>query len=114
MRVHFFKMSARFGRCAMKTRGTPFSVMAHLKKIFIEVKAEENCLAHALLIAISRVDNDRNYNSYRRGFRLRPLVQNLLETTGIDLSNGVGIPEIIIIQEYFGVYKIILCLWLSC
>jgi len=27
----------------------------------VEVKAEENCLAHALIIAIARVENDANY-----------------------------------------------------
>ena len=76
--------------------------MAHLKKSIVELKEDENCLAHVLLIAISRVDKDPNYNSYRRVCRLRPLVQNLLETTGIDLSEGAGITELLRDQEIFG------------
>jgi len=31
--------------------------MAHLKRIIVEVKAEDNCLDHALIIAIAKVDN---------------------------------------------------------
>ena len=83
------------------TMGRPISVMAHLKKSIIEVKAEDNCLAHALLIATSRVNNDSNYNSYRRGCKIRLAVQNLLETTGIDLSKGAEIPELDRFQENF-------------
>jgi hypothetical protein len=29
--------------------------MAHLKRSIIEVKAETNCLAHALIIAVARI-----------------------------------------------------------
>jgi len=105
--VHSITMPAGFGRCVTRTRGRSLSVMAHLKKSIVEVNAEENCLPHVLLIAISRGDSDRKYNSYRRGFKLRPLVRNLLETTGIDLSNGAGIPELVRFQEHFGQYKII-------
>jgi hypothetical protein len=36
----------------------------------VPVNAETNCLAHALIIAIARVDNDPNYNSYRRGYKI--------------------------------------------
>jgi len=93
--VHFFKMTAVFGRCATKTGGRPLSVMTHLKKSIVEVKTEENCLAQAPLIAISRVNNVPKNNSFCRGFRLRHLVKNLLETTGFDLTNGAGIPELV-------------------
>jgi hypothetical protein len=34
-----------------KSKGCPLSVMAHLKRSFVEVKALENCLAHAIIIA---------------------------------------------------------------
>jgi len=36
--------------------------MAHLKTSIIEVKAEVNCLAHALIIAIARVGKDSKYD----------------------------------------------------
>ena len=42
-------------------------------------------MAHALVIAKAK-DGDPNYNSYRRGYKIRPVVESLLETTGIDLS----------------------------
>ena len=66
--------------------------MAHLKKSVVEVRAEGNGLAHALVIAIARLNNDPNYTSYRKGFKIRPVVCQLLETTGIDLKSG-GVPR---------------------
>jgi len=38
---------------------------------------------------------------------LRPLVQNVPEATGTDLSNVVGIPEPVRFQEHFGENKAI-------
>ena len=73
--------------------GRPTSAIAHLKKSIIEVKAQENNLAHALIIAIARVNNDPNYVAYRQGKKIRPMAQNLLETTGI-LDRGGGIIEL--------------------
>jgi hypothetical protein len=83
--VHSVKMPVGFGRRALNTMGRPIFVVAHFKRSIIEVKAEDNCLAHALMIAIARVNNDSNYNSYHRGDKIRPAVENLLATTGIDL-----------------------------
>ena len=73
----------------------------HNQKRIIEVKATDNCLAHALIMAIARVHKYSNYKSYRKGRKIRPVVRELLETTGIDLASGVGIPELTRIQEYF-------------
>jgi len=53
--VHFVTMPMGYGKHAIKSMGRPLSVMAHLKSSIVEVKAEENCLAHALIIAIARV-----------------------------------------------------------
>jgi len=41
--------------------------MAHIKRSIVEVKAEENCLAHSLIIAIAQVDKNSNYKAYRQG-----------------------------------------------
>jgi len=57
--VHSFKMPVGFGKA--EKRGKPVSVMAHLKRSMVEVNAEENCLAHALLIALGKVTNGPNY-----------------------------------------------------
>ena len=62
VKVHSVKMPVGFGY-GIKTKGRPLSAMAHLKKCIVEVKAEENCLAHALIIAIARVDNDADYTA---------------------------------------------------
>ena len=69
--VHSIKMPVWFGY-GLKIKGRPYSVMAHLKKIIVEVKAQENCLAHALIIAIARVENDGNYTAYRKGRKIVP------------------------------------------
>jgi len=65
-------MPMGYGKHAIKRMGSPLSVMAHLKSSIVEVKAEENCLAHALIIAIARVDNDANYTAYRKGRKIVP------------------------------------------
>jgi len=90
--VHSVRMTVGFGKRAIKSRGRPLSVMTHLNTSIGEVKAEENSLAHALVISIAKVESDPNYKTYRQGRTIRQVVQTLLQTTVIDLSNGAGIP----------------------
>ena len=92
--VHSVKMSVGYGKRATKSMGRPLSVKAHLKKSIVEVKAEEYCLAHAIIIAITTVENDANYKAYRQGRKIRPVVLALLQETGTDLTSGEGIPEL--------------------
>jgi len=80
----------------------------------VEVKAEGNCLPHALIIAVAKVDNNPNYKAYRQGRKIRPVVQNLCKTAGIDLSNGAGIPELARFQEHFWEYKLVVYHGLNC
>ena len=87
--------------------------MAHLK-IIVEVLAEENCPAHALVMAIARLNDDPNYTSYRKDFKILPLVRQLLETTGIGLKNGGGIPELTRYQEHFHEYNNVVYSGLNC
>jgi len=112
--VHSVKMPGGFGKRARKTMGRSFSAMARLKKSIVEVKTEENCLAHALVIAIAKVENDLNYKAYRQGWKIRNIVLTLLHETGIDLSSGGGIPELTRFQEHFRRYKIVVYHGLSC
>jgi hypothetical protein len=88
--------------------------MAHLKKSIVEILVEENCLAHAIVIAIAKVTNDPNYKAYRQGRKILPAVQHLLETTGINLDNGGGIPELIRFQDHFKKYRIVVYEGLNC
>jgi len=85
MTVHSVKMPIGHGGNGIATKGRPLDIMVHLKRSIVQVKAENNCLAHALVIAKAKVDSDPNYNSYRRGYKIRPVVESLLETAGIDL-----------------------------
>jgi len=104
--VHSGKMPVGFGRCAMKSNGRPIAIMVHLKRSIVKLNAEDNCLAHDLVITISRIEKDSKYNSYRIGCRKSPEVRNLCMTNGIDLSNGVGIRELVRFQEQIREYKI--------
>jgi len=76
--------------------------MAHLKRSVVEVKASENCLIHAIIIAIAKLENDPDYKAYVQGRKIRPLVQKLLAMTGLDLSEGGGIPELLNSKNIFG------------
>ena len=80
----------------------------------MEAKTEENCLAHALVIAIAKVENDPNDKAYIHGWKIRNVVQTLLDETGIDLTRGGGIPELTRFQEHFRQYKIVVYHGLSC
>jgi len=64
--------------------------MDHPKQSIVKVKATDNCLAHALIIAIARVEKDSNYDSYRKVWKILPVVRELLEMIGIDLASGGG------------------------
>jgi len=67
--------------------------MARLKTSVEEVKATENCSAHALIIAIAKAENVPNYKAYRQGRKILPVVRSLLDKTRIDLSGGGGSPN---------------------
>jgi hypothetical protein len=110
--VHSVRMPIGFG--GGKTKGRPLSVMAHLKRSIVEVKAKNNCLAHALIIAIAGVTNDPNYKAYHQGRKIWPMVDQLLETTGIDLKDGGGVPELLQFQEHFKDYRIVVYGGLNC
>ena len=105
--LHSVKMPADFGYAGIKTMGRPISVLAHLKKSIVQVKAETNCLAHALIIAIAKATKDPNYKAYVQGRKIYPKVAQLLAVTGISLDNGGGIPELERFQDHFRHYKIV-------
>jgi hypothetical protein len=71
--VHSVNIPVGFGKKALKTKGRPLSVIAHLKKSIVEVRDEEHCLAHAIIIAIAKVTNDPDYKAFKEGkkFSLR-------------------------------------------
>jgi len=102
--VHSVTMPAGFGR-VIKTKGRPLSVMVQLKRSIVEVKAEENCLAHTIILAIARLENYANCKAYRQGRKIHPVVQSLLQETGIDLSRGGGSPNLTGSENTFGTIR---------
>jgi hypothetical protein len=88
--------------------------MVHLKRSIVEVRAEENCLAHALVTAMARVTNDPNYQSYRKGRKkILPKDRDILQALGLELSRG-GIPELHAFQRYLSQYRIVVYSGLKC
>jgi len=63
-------MPVGYDKHAIKIMGRPPSVLTQLKRSIKMVKAEENCLAHALLKAIAKLDSDANYKAYRQGRKI--------------------------------------------
>ena len=86
--AHSVKMPIGFGR--VKSKGRPISVMAHLKRSIVDVKDEENCLAHALIIAISRVNKDPKYESIARDTRYVPWFRTCSKRPVSIWIEGVG------------------------
>jgi len=109
MAVHSVKMPIGLGGEGNTTKGRTFEDMSHLKRCILEVKARENCLAHSLIISISRLTNDPNYKAYIQGNKIRPVVDRLLATT-----KGEGIPELLKFQEHFKEYRIVVFGGLNC
>lgn len=88
--------------------------MPHLKRNIIEVKAVTNCLANTLIKGIAKVTNNPDYKAHRQGRKIRSLVQNLLETTGTDLTKGAVIPELERFQTHNREYKIVVYKGIDC
>ena len=66
--VQSVKMPVGFGK-TIRSKGRPLHEIVHEKKSIIRVKSDTNCLAHALIIAIARLEKDPKYISYRQGGR---------------------------------------------
>jgi len=115
MTVHSVRMPIGRGGNGIMSKGRPLEIMARLKRSIVQVKAESNCLAHALVIAKAKVDgDDANYQSYRRGNKIRPVVDRLLQTTGIELSRGGGVPKLMRFQENLKEHRIVVFGGLKC
>ena len=71
---------------AEKTKGRSLDVMSDIKKIIV-VKAAFLCMAHALIITMTRVNRDPNYALYGHSKCMKKTVEDLLKASGMDLSN---------------------------
>ena len=103
--MHSVKIAVGYGKHTIKSMGRPYPSCLTSKESIVEVKAEENCLAHALIIAIARVENDANYTAYRQGRKIRPVVEALLQQTGIDLTRCGGSPNLSDVKNIFATIR---------
>jgi len=83
--------------------------MSVIKKIIVTVKADLNYLAYPHIITMARVKGDPKYQSYRHGRCLKKPVEDFLNASGVDLSNGVGFEEFRHFKTNFRTTKV-LCL----
>ena len=63
---------------------------------------------------MAKLENDPDYKAYVQGRKIRRVVQKLLAKTGLDLSEGGGIPELLKFQEHFRQCKITVYRGLAC
>jgi len=96
LKVHLdhVKMPIVNGKRAEKTKGRSLDVLSAIKKSIVVVKAAFMCMAHALVIAMAKVNSDPKYATYRHGYGLTKPVEELLKASGVDLSNGGGLEEL--------------------
>jgi len=98
LEVHLEHVSKPGCKGRIGTKGRSLDVMNAIQKSIVTVKALLNCLAYALIIAMARVNSEQKYQTYRDGKGLKT-VEDLLKSSGLDLSNGGSI-------KIFGNFKI--------
>ena len=103
LEVHYdhVMMPDGYGKRAEKTKGRSLDVMSAIKKSIVSVKEGMNCLVYALFIAISRVNGDPKYASYRDGRGLRKLIEGILKASGINLPNARRFDKLRQFQVHF-------------
>ena len=80
--------------------------MSSIKRGIVVVKVAFLCLVRALAIAMARVNGDPKYKSYNNRYGLKK-PDELLEASGVDLTNGGGLEELRQFQKYLSDYKIV-------
>jgi len=107
LEVHLDHVRMPAGKGGVKTKGRSLDLLSAITKSIVVVKAAFLCLAHALIIAMARGNNDSKYVSYGHGWCLEEPVEELLNSSGVDLSNDGGFKELQQLQQYLADYKII-------
>jgi hypothetical protein len=95
------------GKIREKTEERSLQALSALKNSVVTVKAALLCLAHVLIIAMARVNNDPKYKLYKDGKSLKQHVEDHLKASVVDLSNGGGFEEFQQFQQYLSDYKVI-------
>jgi hypothetical protein len=89
--VHLDNVRIPVSKGREKTKGRHLDVLSAIKKSIVNVKSGFLCLAHALIIAMAKINGYPKYKSYRDSFSLKQPVQDLLSASGVDLANGGGL-----------------------
>jgi hypothetical protein len=71
-----------YGKRALKPKRQSLNKLSKNKTSIVRVKSEVNCLAHALVIAMAKLNGDPNYPSYRDGHSIDEPVDELLKASG--------------------------------
>ena len=64
--------------------------MSVIKKSIVVVKAAFFCLAHALIIAMARINVVPNYKPYRKSRGMKQPVEDFLNASCVKLRNAGG------------------------
>jgi len=111
--VHMDLVRIPVGNGRQKKKGRSLHVLSAIKKSIDKLKEGFLCLAHALIIAMARVNGDLKYKSYKDGKSLKQTVQDLLSVSDVYLTNGGGFKELEQFQNSLSLYKIIVYVGLS-
>ena len=106
LEVHLDHVRMPVGNGCEKTKGRSLNVKSAIEKSFV-VKTAFLCLAHALIIAIAKVNGDPKYAAYSDGKCLKQPVQDILSASGVNLTYGGGLNQLEQFQNYLSDYKII-------
>jgi len=71
MHLDHVRMPAVNDRTAEKTNSRSLDVLSAIKMSIVKVKAGSLCLAHALIIAMARVNGDPKYKSHTSGYSMK-------------------------------------------
>ena len=71
LEVHLGQVRMPDGNGHEKTKGSSLNCLSAIKKTIVKVKAGFLCLAHAPIIAKTRINRDPKYNSYINGYYMK-------------------------------------------
>jgi len=106
--VHLDHVRMPAGNGREKTKGRSLDLLSAIKRSIV-VKAAFLCLAHAIIIAMARVNGDPKYKLYRNDRCLKEPVEKLLNASGVDLSIGGVLKSFNSFNSTFRITKL-LCL----
>jgi hypothetical protein len=78
LELHFDHVKLCFDNGRVNSTGRSLDVMSAIKRSIVVVKVAVQCLVYALIIAVTRINGDPKYESFRHGRLLTKPVEDLL------------------------------------